>query len=164
MLAPISKLSKCIHTYSSSFNFSFEICLDWWERWYPIGFIFISLCSNKAEQILKGLATFTFFNLLVQYFVNVVYVLKHLDINIYNGRGFPCGSDNKETICNVGDLGLIPGSGISPGKGNGNPLQYSCLRNPMDRGACQATVHGITESQTQLTYFTLSSNSLPRWH
>ena len=76
------------------------------------------------------------------------------------GRGFPGGSDNKETICNAGDLGLIPGSGISPGEGNGNPLQYSCLRNPMDRGACQATVHGVTESQTQLTCFTLSSHTV----
>ena len=69
------------------------------------------------------------------------------------GRGFPGGSDNKETICNAGDLGLIPGSGISPGEGNGNPLQYSCLRNPMDRGACQATVHGVAKSQTQLSDF-----------
>ena len=49
--------------------------------------------------------------------------------------GFPDGSDGKASTCNVGDLGLIPGSGISPGEGNGNPLQYSCLENSMDRGA-----------------------------
>ena len=55
---------------------------------------------------------------------------------------FPGGSDGKESACNVGDLGLIPGSGRSPGGGNGNPLQYSCLENPMDRGAWWATVHG----------------------
>ena len=48
----------------------------------------------------------------------------------------------------IRDAGLIPGSGKSPGVGNGNPLQYSCLKNPMDRGACQATVHGIIESFT----------------
>ena len=48
----------------------------------------------------------------------------------------------KESVCNAGDTGLIPGSGRSPGKGNGNPLQYSCLENPMDRGAWRATVHG----------------------
>ena len=49
--------------------------------------------------------------------------------------GFPCRSDGKESVCNAGDLGLIPGSGRSPGEGNGNPLQYSCLENPMNRGA-----------------------------
>ena len=49
------------------------------------------------------------------------------------------------------DAGLIPGLGRSPGEGNGNPLQYSCLGNPMDRGAWQATVHGVTKSQTQLS-------------
>ena len=51
---------------------------------------------------------------------------------------------------NARDLGLIPGSGRSPGGGNGNPLQYSCLENPMDRGAWRATVHGVAKSRTQL--------------
>ena len=55
-----------------------------------------------------------------------------------------CGSDGKESGCNAGDPGLISGSRRSPGEGNGNPLQYSCLENPMDRGAWRATVHGIT--------------------
>ena len=50
-----------------------------------------------------------------------------------------------------GDAGLIPGSGRSPGVGNGNPLQYSCLENPLDRGPCQAAVHRLAESQTQLS-------------
>ena len=50
----------------------------------------------------------------------------------------------------AGDVGSIPGSGKSPGGGNGNPLQYSCLENPMDRGARRATVHEVTKSQTQL--------------
>ena len=50
-------------------------------------------------------------------------------------RGFPCGSDGKASAYNVGDLGSVPGSGRSPGEGNGNPLQYACLKNPMDRGA-----------------------------
>ena len=63
--------------------------------------------------------------------------------------GFLGGSDYKEPACNPGDLGLIPGSGRSPGEGTGNPLQYSCLENSMDRGACQATVHGVAkESDT----------------
>ena len=56
--------------------------------------------------------------------------------------GFPGGSDGEESVCNVGDLGSIPGLGRAPREGNGNPLQYSCLENPMDRGAWWATVHG----------------------
>ena len=58
------------------------------------------------------------------------------------------GSDGKESPCNAGDLGLILGLGRSPGGGNGNPLQYSCLENSMDRGAWWATVHGVAKSQT----------------
>ena len=57
---------------------------------------------------------------------------------------FPGGSDGKASACNAGDLGSIPGSGSSPGEGKGNPFQYSCLENPMDRGACRTTAHGIT--------------------
>ena len=56
----------------------------------------------------------------------------------------------KESACNSGDLGLIPGLGGSPGEGNGNPLQYSCLENPMDRGAWQATVYGVTRVRYDL--------------
>ena len=59
------------------------------------------------------------------------------------------GSDSKESACKAGDSGSIPVSGRSPGEGNGNPLKYSCLGNRMDRGAWQATVHGVTkESDT----------------
>ena len=57
--------------------------------------------------------------------------------------GFPHSSVGKESACNAGDLGLIPGDGRSPGKRNGNPLQYPCLEKPMDRGAWQTTVHGV---------------------
>ena len=56
----------------------------------------------------------------------------------------------KESACQSGDMGLIPGSGRSPAGGNGNPLQYSSLDNPMDRGVWQATVHGVAKSQTGL--------------
>ena len=62
--------------------------------------------------------------------------------------GFPGGSDGKESACNVGDLGSIPGFGRSPGERNGYPLQYSCLENSMDRETCWATVHGVAESRT----------------
>ena len=65
--------------------------------------------------------------------------------------GFPGGSVVKNPPANAGDAGLIPGSGRSPGVGNGNPLQYSCLGNPMDRGAWWAIVHRITKSQTRLS-------------
>ena len=69
-------------------------------------------------------------------------------------RHFPGGSDGKVFTCNAGDLGSIPGSGISPGEGNGNPLQYSCLENSMDGGAWRAVVHGVTKSQTRQSNFT----------
>ena len=66
--------------------------------------------------------------------------------------GFPGGSDGKESACSAGDTGLIPGLGRSPGEGNGNPLQCSCLENSMNRGDWRATVHGVTKSWTQLKY------------
>ena len=62
------------------------------------------------------------------------------------GLGFPGDSDGRESICSSGDPCLIPRSGRSSGEGNGNPLQYSCLENPKDRGAWRATVHGVAES------------------
>ena len=64
--------------------------------------------------------------------------------------GFPQWLSSKESACNAGDTGSIPRSGRSPGGRNGNPLQYSCLGNPMDRGAWQATVHGVAKSQIRL--------------
>ena len=62
--------------------------------------------------------------------------------------GFPGGSDGKESACNVGDLSSIPELGRFPGGGHGNPLEHSCLENPMDRGAWQTTVHGVAKSWT----------------
>ena len=67
---------------------------------------------------------------------------------IIAGMGFPGGSEVKASARNVGDLGSIPVSGRSPGEGNGNPLQYSCLENSMDRRAWWATVHGVAKSRT----------------
>ena len=69
-------------------------------------------------------------------------------------RGFPGGSEVKASASNAGDLGSIPGSGRSPGEGNGNPLQYSGLENPMDGRAWWATVHGVTKSRTRLNDLT----------
>ena len=67
--------------------------------------------------------------------------------------GFPGGLAGNESACSAGDLGSIPGLGISPGEGNGNPLQYSCLENSMNRGPWQATVCVVPKSQTQLRDF-----------
>ena len=67
----------------------------------------------------------------------------------FSHEGLPFGSDGRESSCNTGDPGLIPGLGRSPGEGNGYPLQYSGLENSMDRGAWWATVHRVTKSWTQ---------------
>ena len=67
--------------------------------------------------------------------------------------GFPSGSEGKESACNVGDPGSVPTLGGSPGEVNQNPLQYSCLENPMDGGAWWAAVHGVAKSQTRLSDF-----------
>ena len=75
-----------------------------------------------------------------------------LDLLSYMFYCFPGCSDDKEYACNAGDLGSIPGLGRSPGEGNGNPLQYSGLGNPMDREVWRATVHGVTKSWAWYTY------------
>ena len=74
--------------------------------------------------------------------------------------GFPGGSEVKASASNVGDLGSIPGSGRSPGEGNGNPLQYSCLENPKDGGAWWATVHGVAKSRTPLSNLTFTFTAM----
>ena len=69
-----------------------------------------------------------------------------VSIGIVLKLGFPGSSDSKESFCNAGDHGLIPESGRSPGVGNGTPVQYSCLENPMERGTWQATALGVAKS------------------
>ena len=71
---------------------------------------------------------------------------------LFNAR--PGGSEGKASACDAGDPGSIPGSGRSPGEGNGNPLQYSCLENPMDKGAWWATIHRVAKSRTLLSDYT----------
>ena len=68
----------------------------------------------------------------------------------------PWDSEVKASACSAGDLGSIPGSGRSPGEGNGNPLQYSCMENPMDGRAGWATVHGVAKSRTRLSDLTFT--------
>ena len=79
-----------------------------------------------------------------------IYCLTLLEAQVTGSIG-PFG---KESVCNAGDPGSIPGSGRSPGEGNGNPLEYSCLENPMDREAWRATVHWVAKSWTQLSDYT----------
>ena len=86
-------------------------------------------------------------------------------------EGFPCSSVGKESACSAGDLGSIPGLGRSPGEENGNPFQYPCLENLMDRRAWGAAVHGVTKSRTRLSDWTelntlqysCLENSIDRW-
>ena len=75
---------------------------------------------------------------------------------LQSSTGLPRRLSGKESTCQAGDVSLIPGSGRYPGEGNGNPVQYSCLRNAMDRGAWQVTVHRVIKSQTRLSH-----NNLP---
>ena len=96
-----------------------------WETWVR--------CLGGEDPLEKEMATH--FNILAS-FVKM---------------GFPGGSDGKASARNVGDLGSFPGSGRSPGEGNSNPLQCSCLENPMDSGVWWATVYGITKSWTRLS-------------
>ena len=77
---------------------------------------------------------------------------------------FPGGSDGKASACNAGDPSSIPGLGRSPGEGNGNPLQYSCLENPTDGRAWQATVHGVAKSRTRLSDFTNPLSARYSWY
>ena len=71
--------------------------------------------------------------------------------NLIYPRDFPGGSDGKQSAYNVGDPGSIPGLRRTPGQGNGNPLQYSCLGNPMDRGAWRAVGHRVAKSETRMS-------------
>ena len=86
------------------------------------------------------------------------------DCHIFNSQNyvqpvicFPGVSEDKESVCDAESLSSIPGSGRFPGKGNGKPLQYSCLENSMDREARQAALHGVAQSQTQLSDYVLCS-------
>ena len=128
-------LISCINPSS---NHSFELFIT--EFFLVYGWVHVK--NNKLHFCLVDLS---FANLICRASTN----------RPKTGRGntifFPSGSDGKESACNVGEPGSIPGSGRSPGEGNGYPLQYSCLGNLTDRGAWQATVHRFTERQNWAT-------------
>ena len=98
--------------------------------------ILIYLCTARNYQSIPT------------YAVHNLALAVYLEVGIQQHRGFPGGTNGKESACSVGDAGLIPGLGRSPGEGNSNPLQYSCLENPVDRGVWWVTVHGVIKSQT----------------
>ena len=91
-----------------------------------------------------------------------IYMCVCMYIYIYIWQGFPGGSDSKASVYNVGDPDSVPGLRRSPGEGNGNLLQYSCLKNSVDGVAWKATVHGIAKSRTRLSNFT-SEHFMQRW-
>ena len=99
----------------------------------------VAICFSKGSSPTQGS------NPGLPHCRQILYQLSYQGSPNLTGSG---GSDGKGSACNVGDLGWIPGSGRSPGQGNGNPLHCSCLENPVDRGAWQATVHGVAKSQT----------------
>ena len=107
---------------------------------------YIQLCSDLSSQFLSFLLTEEKAFLLSSFQM----IFPH-SIKLSKERSFPSDLDCKESACHIGDAGSIPGSGRSPGGGNGNPLQYSCVGKPVDRGAWRATVHGVTKSWTQLS-------------
>ena len=87
-----------------------------------------------------------------------------MGVGLVRSLDFPGGSDGKASVYNVRDSGSSPGLGRSPGEGNGNPLQYYCLENPMGRGDWQAAVYGVTKSRTRLSDFTSLQNFLKSHH
>ena len=139
-------MSTCLHTL---LVYDREVKLQRGTYFLYISeFVFEKFCWRKCSlQALKQDFFFFFFYRICE---SASYLSRDSNLLEY----IPGGSDGKASVYNAGDLGSIPGLGRSPGEGNGNLLQYYCLENPMDRGAWQATVHGVAKSQTRLTDFT----------
>ena len=91
-----------------------------------------TLIFSKDQPCCLDLLYYSLFDLSLPFVL--LFTFKRFNTEVYHNTLFPSGSDGRESACNVGDLGLIPGLGRSPGEGIGYPLQYSCLENPMDRG------------------------------
>ena len=129
---------------SISSNVSFKTCIS-----------LLSFCfDDQSIGVRRVLKSPTIIVLLsISPFMSISVCLMYWEISL---RRFPGGSDGKVSACNAGDLGSIPGLGRSPGEGNGNPLQYSCLENSVDGEAWWATVYGITKSRTGLSDFTFT--------
>ena len=124
---------------------------------FPLSLLMLVICAfTLLFQFYSMLIAliFTKKQLLVMWIFLYFSHLSFIYFCFYLSRDSPAGSVGKESACNAGDtgdMGLIPGPGRSPGEGKGNPLQYSCLGNSLDRRAWWATVHGVTKSQIQLS-------------
>ena len=130
-------------------------------KWHHMVFVFLQLISlsampSRSIHVVANDRILLWCRLMLSPYLD--YVLIHGSANIFliSSFHFFGGSEDKASTCNAGDLGSIPGLERSLGEGNGNSLQYSCLENPMDRGAWQATVHGVTKSRTWLSNFTFT--------
>ena len=125
-------------------EFTFASSNAWLQPWTHLS----SHLKSPAGGLFCVCVCVCIFCLLEGYFCFFKQYLKKVFIYLYTG--FPGGSDDKESACNVGNPGSIPGSGRSPGEGDGNLLQYSGLETSMDTGAWQTRAHGVRKSQTQL--------------
>ena len=111
-------------------------------EFFPFCYEYIGWASSCLRAFAPARSSFCAWNT-IPTSVHIILMIFKFSSNVTLLKGFPGDSDSKESTCNAGDLGLVPGFGRSAGEGNGNPLQYSCLENPMDRGAWWATVDGI---------------------
>ena len=126
---------------------------------------YLNMFLENVQRLVMGKTSLSY--LLKAYCKIFVYQSCHCGICIciyiyiitYMNEGFPGGSAGKESACNEGDLGSIPGPGRSPGEGNGNPLQCSCLENPRDGRAWWAAIYGVAQSRTRLKQLSSSSSS-----
>ena len=121
-----------------------------------IGYIYIGDIYIYLLPLMDIWSVYSFYNM-IKVSINTVLYIPELRVWLKLGCKnssivhIPGGSEVKASACNAGDLGSIPGLGRSPGEGNGNPLQYSCLENPMDGGAWWATVYGVAKNRTWLS-------------
>ena len=126
--------------------------MDWRSQWLSYFCHFVKVLQLKVFNMSKGHILEPHQYICIWAYPSQPPVLSSTQTTT-SWIGLPCSSNGKESACNAGGPGLIPGSGRSSGEGNGSPLQYSCLENPMDRVAWRATVHKFTKSWTRLSNF-----------
>ena len=125
------------------------------QDWSPLGWTgWISLQSRGLKSLLQHHSSKALILWHSAFFiVQLLFSRKFIILHVLSTSCFPGSLDGKASAYNAGDTGSIPGLGRSPGEGNGKPVQYSCLENPMDPGAWWATVHGVAKSRTRLSDF-----------
>ena len=150
-----SFIYTCIH--SSSDYLPIQIITEYWVQ--------VPVLHSRSSPIIYFISSVSFRFMMVTYIKYKIYHFNYFSdlsnwlptFGDWGSRDFPGGWDGKASACNVGNLGWIPGLGRSPGEGNSNPFQYSCLENSMDRGARQATILGVTKSQTWTSDWTTTT-------